>query len=107
MRLEGLLLREPDAIPPSGNFTTPTQLVTVFVEEADEVFKLTATEEAAAVLASAQKTPCPVVLEVRPRSISLAELTNGARKGRAYKLRIVGAQLPDQAKGGRQDAAGS
>lgn len=97
MTLNALLLKHPESLPPSGNFTTPMQLVTVFVEEADEVFKLVASDEAAAVLTTAPETPCPVVLDVRPRSVSLAELTGGTRKGRAYKLRIVGAQL-----GGRQ-----
>jgi len=100
MTLNALLLKHPEALPPSGNFTTPTQLVTVFVEEADEVFKLTASDEAAEVLAAAGQTPCPVVLEVRPRSISLAELSNGARRGRAFKLRITGAALVTEKRAG-------
>lgn len=42
LQLHGLLLSPPDQLPPSGNFTTLTQLVTVFDETAGEVFKLTA-----------------------------------------------------------------
>lgn len=97
LQLHGLLLSPPDELPPSEGFNTPTQLLTVFAESAGEVFKLTATEEAAAALADA-KTPCPVVLEVRATSLSLAEISGGARKGRAYKLRVLRAAL---AQGGR------
>ncbi len=65
LELRGLLLSPPGELPPSGNFTTPTQLVSVFDESAGEVFKLTATDEAAAALADA-KTPCPVALASIP-----------------------------------------
>lgn len=99
MTLNALLLKLPEQLAPTGTFTTPTQLITCFVESADEVLKLTATDEAAAVLSTATELPCPVTLTLRLRSVSLAELTNGARKGRAYKLRIIGAQLAGGKRG--------
>lgn len=98
MQLSGLMLTLPEELPPSGGFTTPTHLVSVFSEDDGEVFKLIASDEAVAVLATASSTPCPVVLDLRARALSLAEVTNGARKGRAYKLRILRASFPAATK---------
>ncbi len=97
LALHGLLLKTPEQLPPSGGFTTGTWLLTILEEEAGEVFRLTATDEAAEAMAKAD-TPCRAVFTVRPRSVSLSQLTNGSTKGTAFKLRVLTAHLASERK---------
>lgn len=85
--IEGLAVKLQE-LPPRGDFTKPASLVTLVDDDAGEVFALMASDEAAAALA-AEQMPCRVRAELRVSVQDLSYLTNGARRGKAYKLRVV------------------
>lgn len=92
--IEGLAVKLQE-LPPRGDFTGPAQLVTLVDDDAGEVFALMATDEAAATLAG-RELPCRVRAELRVSAQDLAYLTNGTRRGKAYRLRVVRLTLTEE-----------
>jgi hypothetical protein len=97
LQLHAVLLKI-EKLEPRPPYTTPANLLTVFDEAGGDVFTLTATEDAAAVLETAEPR-AEIVLTLRPTEINLKAATNGALSGRAYRLRAIGAEI--QSEGGR------
>lgn len=70
-------------------------------EDTGDVFQILATDEAADALAAA-KTPCQVTVDLRASVVRLADLTQGAVKGRAYRLRAISAIHGTKLQDGRK-----
>ena len=97
LTLTGLLTRLPVELPPRGEFTQPAKLLSILDEESGEVFQVLGSEAAAEALGGVE-TPCHVSVGLRASLVRLADVSNGATKGRAYRLRAVSAEVTGREK---------